>query len=395
MAEPAQIQSPATDDEMDEADRLDREQELKERAAQAAKPPAKEEPPQEDDWDELDELDDVAEEEDEEAEPEKKEPPDKGDSHGQTKDDPKAQGKETAPEKEASKEAKPGDAEGKGEGNEKEEEEAPKEAPKLLKVKIDEEEFEVPEKLYQKVKGRLDQAQAVQADYKEAVRSIISDFPSAVLDILTSYYKGDGAKALQHFDEGVAQINAARKAYEEMDPVQREAYDAKLRAEKAEAELRRRDEQDRKKAAEREKLLETERAFGEIAEHMRAMKIPVDKKLAFRVLAEAEILDAEGKKYDLRELVREFHGDEVKDSSERDRAAEERIVEAPDEEFARRYPQLIEKARRVDLARLKGERSPAKTPGNAASGRGAEREAVAASNGKTREKERDNYYTRW
>jgi hypothetical protein len=373
--------STETDETLDEADRLDREEELK-RLASSKDAPSKdsEEEPEEDDLDE--------EEPDEEDDPDDDEEEKSAKPEPEKKADAKPDDKKPSEKAKDAKAGQVGEEKANAEGGK--EEKKPAEPTKLLKVRIDDEEYDLPEKVYEKVKGRIDQAEALRGEYRKAVRAIIDDFPSAVLDILTSAYGGDREKAYQHFLAEAKAVGDAQTAYEGLDPAARARLDAEHRATRAETELARIRGESQRQEEQTAKVKAAERALGEITSHMKALQIPVEKELAFAVLQAAEQLENEGKEFDLRELLREIHGDHQKDSTERDKRAEKRIVDLSDDEIHERYPELVEKVRRADLARLKRERSTAKTPRN-----GAERETVPPRSHKSKQEQRESYWTRW
>lgn len=407
-------------DEMDEADRLDRENELRERREAESKKSAgesKSEDEWDDDYDE-DPTDEEFEIDAKELEPEPSKKQAKADvrpGHERAEQDDsrrddaptlkrpeekKAEEKTKASqEKPKTPHGSPPSQQGPTEAGLKSDEAQKTQAPekpsspqKLLKVKIDGEEIEIPEAAHEKIRAKLDAAQSLEKKFKETAEDWARRPLHAAMDAL-SQKLGSREKAYETLYEQANALVEAEREHQARPPEERAAIEAQAELERVRSErdrlVKEREDEERRV----EEARGAERLMGEVSEGIKSLGIPVTSDLALRV---ADILDRvreQGHKPAISDVVRFVASEQKKKDSELANAQAERIRAMSIEDFARAFPEKVKQLRDWDIAEHKRKLSTAKTPSNGTVK--VERETGNRSKKVLSIAERDSYFTGW
>jgi hypothetical protein len=352
MADESSTPSPDADDEATAADF-----EPEELVTAPAKTDPKSPPSKDDDDEEYDEEEEKESEEEKEEEqsPEKE---DKKDATPAAEKKPEAKKEEKKPEEKKDAKVEPEKKEEKA----KEEEEPPK--PKLTRVRMGKDEYEVPEPVaenWEKVvnwtRETAKKTEELKASLFEGFGKEPGKFTQNMLDLLTTHMGGDRDRAEELLTQEYAGVVKHIIDRLNMPEPERKALDAQERAERAEKELERIRKDKAEEEAKTRRAEEVRAIFGEIQGAMKEAGLEMsngNRDLAIRASRRLEFLRKEGHKPSAKQVIQY-----ERDAIERERIdAEKKYVdqakELGDEDFATRFPDLIERARRLDLARLKG-----------------------------------------
>lgn len=243
----------------------------------------------------------------------------------------------------------------------------PPAASPTVKVKIGDGEYEMPEESYAVLKDTIESAQQMRTRSEELARGLIEKPTDTLMDLLTRYFKGDKQKARDHLLKEYADVVLKEFDRQNLPPEQRELLETKEKLEAQEAELKRfrEAENQRKQAAEEREALDG--FMGEVVRTMKELGMdttPTNKEskdFAFRAVDELMALRKGGKPALPIEVVKQFKLSKDRLLEESAKKYESLLDDIPDEELFQRHQKLVERLRKVDIAKLKKGDTPAKT----------------------------------
>lgn len=258
-------------------------------------------------------------------------------------------------------------------------EKLPEEKPKskLVKVKLGEEEYDVPEPVAEGWNKLVTKAKEIISNHETLKKNLFGDlakendseiklgtFTTNNLQLLAEHLGGNKEKAYERLIQEYAAVIDHEIKF-------RSLPEAEQRAIKAENELKRiKEEQKAKEEAEKARIEEEKRAveiesmMTEVRDSMTELGLELNadnRELGIRTCQQLEFLRSQGKNPSIPEVIKFIKNEIDREQAERDQRAVASIKSLPYETLAQRYPELVKTVRSGDLASLKGGKASAKT----------------------------------